>query len=83
MNAYENLWKNRAEQHDREVHTENNVRGLKDPSCLICYPVTKSKGIEFREFWKNMSLFEDCWKGSYNWKTIEEFYQLKIIMGKK
>ena len=40
----------RTTKHNRAVHIENNSEGLKDPSCVICYP-PREISEEFNKFW--------------------------------
>src|ERR1041385_5451785 len=40
----------RTTKYNRAVHIENNSEGLKDPSCVICYP-PREISEEFDKFW--------------------------------
>ena len=52
-------WKERADQHDYEVHQLQLPRGEEDPSCPICHHATQETFGENTELKEN---FENFWE---------------------
>ena len=83
MDKYEDLWRPRAIQHDREIHEQNLERGLRDPSCPICHPIEGiTLSVGFNIFWRKIMTMKAGTVGvqTFNARTIREFDQLKIVM---
>jgi flagellar biosynthesis GTPase FlhF len=50
MNEFQ-TWKNRSRQHESEAHKLKFFDAIFDPTCKICYPVTKEATEQFTKFW--------------------------------
>src|SRR5262249_5861087 len=74
-------WKVRADQHDFELHSQNKLNAIKDPSCSICYPPHTQNIDEgfkqlFLTFWEYYQ--ELCEAEKYTWKTMNHFGSLLL-----
>jgi len=79
MELYENLWKPRAIKHDQEAHQQRIRNAQKDPSCIICNPVTdtymnEDQNQKFALFWEWFK--EAYYAMSYTGNTLKYFKEL-------
>ena len=52
MNEYNNIWKNKAINHNIGAHIREQQQFIKDPLCVICNPTNNQEiSEEFIKYW--------------------------------
>ena len=75
MNEYNNIWKNRAINHDIGAHTRRQQHFIKDPSCVICNSIDSIIiSEEFTRYWNWYQTIVPA--ETYSSQTIESFNEL-------